>query len=1372
MKKPLLRSRRGSALLLTLLVVSLLLVLVLGFVVFVRLHLREISNRQEQMEARQNARLGLALAIAQLQRHAGPDQRVTAPATTLLPAKDSSRGTGELFDRMRARAQTSRAQSFLNQGETFLTGAERADFEQDLQDWWNQDRHPRFLGVLDSSLRVDRASGPHLPPAPLAPERYEENPLTFFGEPNRRQLPVWLVSGNEFLPFDPAIDTVYPTGYVTPETPIPESDRILLVGTGSATASPHSADGLDGRVHAPRVEVRGSDNQTRGHYAWWVTDESLKSNFAVFDPYEGSAPGSTEYRNRLQVPQRLGWERMGAFASVSVDPNEPDFLKVASTLQIEHVLPGSAGENGPLRSSFHQMTRHSSSLLTNTALGGFKQDLTVFFEGSGGSIDSADPIPDPSRYRSDDSRFGELNQGFPTNPGSNLPTWGDAKRWHDSAVLSESGSVAVEPGRAPIHVQMKVDYGFTHRNGRIQFHLLPYFVLWNPWDSALAETTYTLRMRLPVHGWRAGFAQRADTYVDPSPASDHGGRKVGEFVIRPVRGIGAYNNAANFTNLSGTSGMTAVENHPNQMYNSSSGPSQYPTNPDTGLEYTDTELNSMLWPQYRLALTDLNPLDSVDSDRVTWIEYEFTDRFEAGQTKVFSMVGHSVEVPNGLQAIRDQEFKIPLQNDFDSDFPASAYWDFGEFLDLSAFGLGTPGSGDDIRFTFEPIARASSALQLYANGDLLWRVDNAGGVSSGFSATIVKSYLPGTGMRHSPLSAYRPLPTTWRIMHHLTTWLNDPGLPRGRNLEANDTPTFPRAFNYLQPLTPHGGNIHQVSSPGVSGYQNFYRAFANYNLSSGNVSLPVATDHWRGGFSSNNSDLSSKIDIYQGNNSDGYNSAWNRNQVNILPSGDAEGFAMLTWNETDSSQNLLGVSRLPIRAVRRANSQLLSLGQLQQANLSPNFWQPTFALGNSEATPYTDRNKIGGIEFYAMGALNGTENDAKRGPRANNPESEYLDLSYLLNENVWDRYFLSSIPSSGPLPDHLANSRHRVDPQAPVDELRELDLAAPHIRNIGALNVNSANVDVWRALLTAFRNLELQGSEDGLTNPPDSVPIPRSLAPQEGPVRYGLLPGERVQTDYGAVATNRDLTKMFRGFRFLSDVEIEALAERIVDEIRFRGPFFSMADFVNRRLVVPDGALTPNSPWRRARSENPLLGGNLSQLSPIGTAYRPLTGLQGLNGTLQRAINLSGINGGVNNPSPEPRDSVFSHWTGSSGPLHHHWIMSPNANWFLDSEHMAGAPVAESGQLFSHTPGTVTQGDLLALLGPALTARGDTFLIRAYGDSGAATGARAWLEAVVQRVPDPVDPAALTGPDRFRPVSRWGRRFEIVSLRWLLPEEI
>ncbi|MEZ5275893.1 MAG: hypothetical protein R3F07_05895 [Opitutaceae bacterium] len=89
----------------------------------------------------------------------------------------------------------------------------------------------------------------------------------------------------------------------------------------------------------------------------------------------------------------------------------------------------------------------------------------------------------------------------------------------------------------------------------------------------------------------------------------------------------------------------------------------------------------------------------------------------------------------------------------------------------------------------------------------------------------------------------------------------------------------------------------------------------------------------------------------------------------------------------------------------------------------------------------------------------------------------------------------------------------------------------------------------------------------------------------------------------------------------------------------------------------------------------------------------------------------------------------------------------------------------------------LTQADVLGNLAPFLSARSDTFLIRAYGDAvnpiTGLTEARAWCEALVQRLPEYVDPTenrpweAPTGVN-----ATFGRRFEIVYFRWLSPDDI
>jgi hypothetical protein len=127
-------------------------------------------------------------------------------------------------------------------------------------------------------------------------------------------------------------------------------------------------------------------------------------------------------------------------------------------------------------------------------------------------------------------------------------------------------------------------------------------------------------------------------------------------------------------------------------------------------------------------------------------------------------------------------------------------------------------------------------------------------------------------------------------------------------------------------------------------------------------------------------------------------------------------------------------------------------------------------------------------------------------------------------------------------------------------------------------------------------------------------------------------------------------------------------------------------------------------------------------------------------------------------------------------------------------------------------PGIVTQMDVLNSIGPNLTARSDTFVIRAYGeayDNNGQSIGKAWVEVVAQRSTDFIalaneepniraqfyrnndgssnsdyetkpttdrykrNTSADTTKNRLINLNRiLGRRFNTVSLRWLNPQEI
>lgn len=73
---------RGFALLIVVTLLAFIVLLLLGLAVFTRIETSVAGNTQRQAQARENALLALNVAVGQLQRHAGPDTRVSATAAS------------------------------------------------------------------------------------------------------------------------------------------------------------------------------------------------------------------------------------------------------------------------------------------------------------------------------------------------------------------------------------------------------------------------------------------------------------------------------------------------------------------------------------------------------------------------------------------------------------------------------------------------------------------------------------------------------------------------------------------------------------------------------------------------------------------------------------------------------------------------------------------------------------------------------------------------------------------------------------------------------------------------------------------------------------------------------------------------------------------------------------------------------------------------------------------------------------------------------------------------------------------------------------------------------------------------------------------
>ncbi len=423
--------------------------------------------------------------------------------------------------------------------------------------------------------------------------------------------------------------------------------------------------------------------------------------------------------------------------------------------------------------------------------------------------------------------------------------------------------------------------------------------------------------------------------------------------------------------------------------------------------------------------------------------------------------------------------------------------------------------------------------------------------------------------------------------------------------------------------------------------------------------------------------------------------------------------------------------------IPRTGTEIASLGAFQHVNFSEFIWHPTYALGNSLADPRIpplhsepDRSERinkdkGGWNQDSIGRA--TDGRSDRDENTNRTDEDnwafharallnqaalsqtlIYDLSYELNHTLWDSYFLSTgtaeqkqallqDPQGNPLPNGRIRPNRMAGPTT-VADLTDFHRAAPHLLIEGAFNVNSTSATAWESLL-----LSGLGKQDDA----DAVAFPRILDAKGGP-----WDGKE----------NSDKA-VWSGQRVFSREEIRKLAEQIVIEVKARGPFLSLADFVNRRLSEDE---------------------------------------TGKKGALQAAIDSAQLNATFVEKWPLDNSTTLPDFK--------------SIDYIEDSTRFEQTLKPETtawGAL-----GFLTQADLLQFIGPSLSARSDTFRIRAYGESLDASGkvtARAWCEAVVQRSPEYVDPSddLLETPATLNATNRkFGRRFEVVSFRWLNPKEI
>jgi hypothetical protein len=216
------------------------------------------------------------------------------------------------------------------------------------------------------------------------------------------------------------------------------------------------------------------------------------------------------------------------------------------------------------------------------------------------------------------------------------------------------------------------------------------------------------------------------------------------------------------------------------------------------------------------------------------------------------------------------------------------------------------------------------------------------------------------------------------------------------------------------------------------------------------------------------------------------------------------------------------------------------------------------------------------------------------------------------------------------------------------------------------------------------------------------------------------------------------------------------LAEEVVVEVRRRGPFMSLGDFVNRRLLgQTNTTFSPNSGSGYSWTDNFSLKGALQ--AAIDAANINKDAIVAAGGTFSRPATVLAV---IDPNGPESFTYGSKTYTYKSSAYESYSALIIPNNRFPSLRAMSETNKNTNAIAGLGAPGIVTQMDVLNSVGPNLTPRSDTFVVRAFGealDNAGASIGKAWVEIVVQRTPEyfdqtpPKPGAAATSGNDFDP---------------------
>ena len=1343
-KVPAKATRKGFSLILSLTIMAAMLLMVISLSAFLTVESRLAKSAAYRAQSRLQAVVSLRLALGHLQQEAGPDRRMTAradiTADSIYPPPNDSKAT-----------------SPTNQAS-----------------WnWSNLPNPMWTGVWRSDY-------------PLQP-------------------PAWLISGRHDRPANSQTVNLYKqTDYginqwapwQTDYNPTTGPMMVTLVGDASAStyvlANGTNPGKPDGRVKLPKVPL--PDDGVAGSYAYWVGDEGIKARINFQDPRISpptSVTGTT--RSDFQMQGLRGAARPGIETIMVYPPSNPSgvspFINMPSSgidsrvnyiSQLLNLDPTVFPETTPptlTQCLSTDCSFYSKGVLCDSFMGGLKIDLSLAFEKSDSDFYNTEFVTGVPPNDSNNPPFPLNGVTFTLNPSDSgvheSGGYQDFKVTVNAAGTSYQTSPLWRHGNPPstqvgptweslrsyylLYKGSASDAGY-YGNGTVAGVTWP--TPTTPTITARAVYPNTVAYSQSGYGGTAYYSHkfnRMDNQTnywandnDPGGAPAMRVTRVGVFpyVARQQMVLGLVNNngVINLTftpitvlhnpyNIAVKVGSVANEAAAMRLsYRAwSSWFFQFSKTPTSSGAAT----SSWQWDMQTLALASAGAAGDASNGQANWNE-EFRTYIPPitlgpGEFRVFT--------PSNTTPLPISRFTTSTNN----------YNFMGGFMlpclnqDRSPLA---PSTTDTISVGL--VSSASSPIYIRHllsswPGDIIMGTSNAGdgvlynGCSEVTELTSNSMDAPRAGLAPpkiippgTPLASPGQPPNLLAVIDFGIRWPNDP-MPYPLFVHSNPMATACRPESTgIPPAAP------MLTTPPV-----VYATTSN----------------------------SFKATIYPVN-------SW----AEVFQPGPGGTLAFGGTSNTASGQTSAVYTEVPLSAP-------ISLAQFTHANFTIADQDPLFAIGNSFPSPM-----VGVNTYWNSYTFPGTSSAIT-----------WADRTLFHNMALFDRYFFSGavaerhqgtvvrsqqqvITDFANNVNGLANPRislfSKRDSTTTLNRLQNHRLIAGSVLNEGQFNVNSTSVGAWTIMLSNAKRNSMGNATETQPSTTANTRYPRAMRPDQVGYNY--------KTPYNTATA-------WTGLSNLDDAQIQLLAKSIVDEIRWR---------------VKDLHRTGHNFWGDSSSIDghtlPTFKGKgvdipLRRLSEFVNRFTcaPYE-CSALGGVLQVAIVRADDDGAQlsNRSTPAPVSSGAQqdpHLGAGIGSVPFQVMYSTfeadgqSALLNLEDPRLGMSGSGIKAHMLQGAPGSLIQSDILEAIGPALASRSDTFIIRAYGDVVATPGstqtyASSWVEAVVQRIPEFVDPSQTPETEVSAPqpnigqannVGRLhypnivlGRRFQIVAVRFLSQKDL